>query len=147
MSFRNLMKRMGLGWGIGLCLLVLAGCKDVPNLVHHNIDLGGALHGSKLYRGAKDCTACHGVNLNGQAYIPSCYDCHGVMWNNDDHLLEVSGIMHKAGYVNAPDNCGGCHGGTTLKKENINGKLRPGCYDCHGDLWSALEDHKINKGG
>jgi len=127
------------------CLLALVGCKE--GLTSHNITLNGVDHGKKLYKGAKDCTACHGVNLQGQAYIPGCFSCHGVMWNKDDHKVNRGGVMHKSGYFNAEKNCAACHGGPTLKKENIHGKLRPGCYDCHGDKWSALKIHSVSKAG
>ena len=128
-------------------LMALAGCKEMPGLISHNIVLGEAEHGKKLYKGAKDCTACHGVNLKGQGYIPGCFGCHGVMWNKDDHLVKLGSTMHKRGYLDAPNNCGPCHGGTSLKKENIQGKLRPGCYDCHGDKWTGIASHSISKGG
>jgi len=138
-----------------LCFFSLAGCKEIPGLIKHNIDLNGVGHGKKLYKEAKDCTACHGVNLKGQAYIPGCYNCHGVMWNNKDHTVDISGRKHKTGYIDAVTNCSGCHGGTSLKKENIHGRKddthgrhRPGCYDCHGDLWSAVTaNHTIARGG
>ncbi|MDT8446554.1 MAG: hypothetical protein RRB13_06605 [bacterium] len=135
--------------GLMLALFGVAGCKEIPGLISHNIVLNGAEHGKKLYKEAKDCTACHGVNLKGQAYVPGCYDCHGVIWNNDDHLVSIAGVKHKKGFFNAPDNCGDCHGGSSLKKENVHGKetFRPGCYDCHGDKWSLLETHTVNQGG
>ena len=128
-------------------LVALSGCKEIPGLISHNIDLNGAQHGKKLYREAKDCSACHGINLNGQAGIPGCYSCHGVMWNNADHKVVINGSKHKAGYMNATVNCAECHGGSSLKKENIHGKKRPGCYDCHDDKWTGLLIHSIDKGG
>jgi len=128
-----------------LALIGLAGCKE--GLTSHNITLNGVDHGKKLYKGAKDCTACHGVDLKGQAYIPGCFSCHGVMWNKNDHKVNRNGIMHKTGILNAEKNCGACHGGAGLKKENIAGKLRPGCHDCHGDNWTRLEIHNQSKNG
>ncbi|MDX2469261.1 MAG: cytochrome c3 family protein [SAR324 cluster bacterium] len=115
-------------------LFTAVACKEFPGIVSHSIELNDAEHGSKLYSGVKNCTVCHGVSLQGQNG-PSCNSCHGVMWNNDNHEVNNSGVMHKAITNDAPTDCGQCHGGTTLKKANIYGKLRPGCYDCHGKVW------------
>jgi len=121
--------------------LGLSGCKE--GITSHNIELDGAEHGKKLYHGAKNCTACHGVALKGNGWIPSCYNCHGVMWSKDDHRVNQKGIMHKSGYFNATKNCGSCHGGDALTGK----RKRPSCYSCHGDKWSALAIHKVEKGG
>lgn len=135
------MKRIfGLALGLILLVLLSAGCKD--GLTEHNIDLDGAEHGKKLYQGAKDCTACHGITLQGNGWIPGCYDCHGVMWNNDDHKSDRGGVMHKRGFQ-ATSDCGECHGGTALTGK----RSRPGCYDCHGDKWSDLSMHNTDKSG
>ncbi|MDT8445305.1 MAG: hypothetical protein RRB13_00245 [bacterium] len=120
--------------------LAMAGCKE--GITSHNIDLDGAEHGKKLYQGAKDCTACHGITLKGNGWIPGCYDCHGVMWDKSEHQINKSGVMHKHGYFSAKNNCSECHGGTALTGK----RSRPSCYSCHGDKWTALESHTELKG-
>ncbi|OGH00908.1 MAG: hypothetical protein A2600_03385 [Candidatus Lambdaproteobacteria bacterium RIFOXYD1_FULL_56_27] len=120
---------------------VLSSCKE--GITSHNIILDDAEHGKKLYHGAKNCTACHGIALQGNGWIPSCYSCHNVMWNKDDHKVNRSGVMHKSGYYNAEANCSECHGGKALTGK----RSRPSCYQCHGDKWTALSLHTLNKGG
>lgn len=124
-----------------LLALSLGGCKE--GITSHNIDLDGAEHGKKLYQGAKDCTACHGISLKGNGWIPGCYDCHGVMWDLSQHKVDQNGTMHKHGYFQATKNCSECHGGTALTGK----RSRPSCYSCHGDKWSALESHTQVRGG
>jgi len=129
---------------VGFFLLLtfgLSGCKE--GITSHNISLDGADHGKKLYHGAKNCTACHGIALKGNGWIPSCYNCHGVMWSKDDHKVDRSGTMHKSGFYNAASNCGACHGGTALTGK----RTRPSCYQCHDDKWTALAIHTESKGG
>ena len=127
------------------------GCKDLGDshnlLTNHNIDLKGTMHGKKLYMGAKNCTACHGTNLNGNGYIVGCYNCHDALWQTDNHTESRSAgayenVMHKVGSVQAETNCVSCHGA------DLKGSLsRPSCYECHTDLWTALASHTENKGG
>ncbi|MDT8446707.1 MAG: hypothetical protein RRB13_07410 [bacterium] len=126
--------------GLLLAALMFSSCKE--GITSHNIDLDGVEHGKKLYQGAKDCTACHGIALKGNGWIPGCYDCHGVMWNKDDHLKERGGVMHKRGFQ-ATENCGSCHGGDALTGK----RSRPSCFSCHGDNWSDLAFHNVTKSG
>lgn len=127
-------------WGlVWLALLVLPGCKDL--LTTHNIELGGVKHGKKLYQGAKDCTACHGISLKGNGWIPGCYDCHGVMWDLSEHQVSRGGVQHKFGRP-AAQTCNECHGA------DLKGRYsRPSCYACHGDVWTAFEAlHSVKRG-
>jgi len=130
---------------LAVALFGLAGCKE--GLTSHNITLSGVDHGKKLYQGPKDCTACHGVGLNGNAYIPGCYNCHGTMWNLDEHRVSRGGVMHMDGVIKAKDNCGSCHG-TDLKGKGSGERFqRPSCYQCHDDNWTGLDTHVLNKNG
>lgn len=128
---------------IGLLLtlsLISYSCKDL--FTNHNIDMDGVMHGEKLDDGEKNCTSCHGVNLNGNGPIPGCYSCHDALWDNGFHTKIRGGIGHRAGFF-AESNCGGCHGGRAL----LGSESRPSCYECHGDLWSALAIHTVNQEG
>jgi len=136
------------GWGnkilISFLLLGLlsfvTGCKD--GITSHNIDQKGVMHGKKLYKGAKNCTACHGIALKGNGWIPSCYNCHDVLWNKDDHKVRRGGILHKVGKP-AKVVCAKCHGADLQG----GGKKRPSCYSCHQDVWTAVEEtHTFKRG-
>jgi len=106
---------------------LLSSCKD--GLTAHNLSLGGVKHGEKLYQGAKNCTACHGVALQGNGWIPSCYHCHEVLWNKESHQADFGGVMHLARKP-AVAQCTQCHG------VNLEGSgHRPGCKQCHGEVW------------
>jgi len=120
-------------------VFALSSCKDL--LTQHNINLKGVLHGKKLYSGAKNCTACHGVNLNGNGPIPSCNDCHGNLWASDDHTSKRGNAWHKPGA--SAKFCRGCHG------SDLKGSYsRPGCYDCHDNVWADLQTrHTVNLNG
>lgn len=128
-----------------LALLGLSSCKE--GLTSHNITLNGVDHGKKLYQGPKDCTACHGLGLNGNGYIPGCYNCHGTMWNLDEHKVSRGGVMHMDGVIQAEQVCGDCHG-TDLKGKGDGPRFqRPSCYSCHDDNWTGLDTHVVNKSG
>jgi hypothetical protein len=134
---------------LALFIGLLVSCKEIPGVVSHNIDLGGKGHGSKLYTGAKNCAACHGASLNGNGYIPGCYSCHGEMWGLGEHLQNRGGRSHMYGVIQAKTKCSQCHG-SDLKGNGggPNDKFqRPSCYKCHGDNWTGLSNHKIDKGG
>ncbi len=129
-------------------LFTVTGCKDL--LTQHNIDQKGVQHGKKLYKGVKNCTACHGINLNGNGPIPSCYACHEAIWSKDDHTrvksgasdptANRSGVKHKPS-LNFSGDCVNCHG-ADLKGSG----RRPSCYACHNyDNWSELQArHPVN---
>lgn len=124
---------------IGLAMTLFA-CKDL--LTQHDINLDGVKHGEKLYSNEKNCTACHGINLNGNGNIPSCYSCHDALWSYQFHTRVRGGVGHRNGRFPRSD-CSGCHGGSSLE-----GSLsRPSCYSCHGDVWTALEIHTVSQDG
>ena len=122
-----------------LLVVVVFGCKDL--LTKHNIDLKGVKHGKKLYKGEKNCTSCHGINLNGNGFIPSCYSCHSALWSNDDHTVNLGGANHLLA-VSSVSVCTECHG-ADLKGSSS----RPSCYDCHKDVWTGYAFHSINEHG
>ena len=127
-----------------LAIFSLVGCKDL--LTQHNIELDGVDHGKKLYQGAKDCTACHGVNLNGNGFIPGCYSCHDQLWSKEDHSINRGGAMHRRGYMQARNNCSSCHGDRALTGK----RSRPDCSSCHErgeDTWLDLENHTRSVNG
>ena len=128
---------------LGLLLLLgflVAGCKE--GITSHNITLKGVEHGKKLYHGAKNCTACHGIALQGNGWIPSCYNCHNVLWNKDSHQSNRGGVMHLSGQP-ARLVCAECHGG------KLEGSLsRPSCTKCHADNWTEYENsHSFSRNG
>ena len=129
-----------------LFTLVLSGCGPARDLLtKHDIDMDGVPHGEKLYKagGAENCTACHGVTLEGNAsLIPSCYSCHEALWSNDDHTVNRGGTMHVFS-LGTKTNCGPCHGGDSLEGS----RSRPSCYECHGDVWTSFERHTSQFGG
>ena len=116
------------------------GCKDL--LTQHNIEIKGVSHGKKLYKGVKNCTSCHGTNLNGNGPVPGCYSCHNALWQNDDHTSNKNGAMHKPS-MQFTSVCSECHG------DELKGSVsRPSCYSCHDDKWSDLESrHTVQIGG
>jgi hypothetical protein len=120
--------------------VIMFSCKDL--LTNHNIDLDGAEHGEKLYSGEKNCTSCHGINLNGNGPIPGCYSCHEALWDNSLHTEVRGGVGHRAGFF-AASQCGDCHGGSSLRGS----RSRPSCYECHDDVWSALAIHTVSQDG
>lgn len=137
-------------------ILGFYGCKDLGNshniLTNHNVDMKGVMHGKKVYKGAKNCTACHGTNLNGNGYIVGCYNCHDALWEKTGHNTARSAgaytnVMHKSGAVQAATNCIECHA-SSLGATDLTGSLsRPSCYECHTDNWTALSIHTETKGG
>ncbi len=137
-------------------ILGFYGCKDLGNshniLTNHNVDMKGVMHGKKVYKGAKNCTACHGTNLNGNGYIVGCYNCHDALWEKTGHDTARSAgaytnVMHKSGAVQAATNCIECHA-SSLGATDLTGSLsRPSCYECHTDNWTALSIHTETKGG
>lgn len=119
--------------------IVFSGCRDL--LTKHDINMDGVQHGEKLYRagGAENCTACHGVTLEGNdPFIPGCYSCHEALWDNNDHTVNRGGVNHLQN-VNAKSDCGPCHGGNALEGS----RNRPSCYECHGNVWNASEIHTV----
>ncbi|MDH5559701.1 MAG: hypothetical protein OEY59_02450 [Deltaproteobacteria bacterium] len=118
-------------------------CRDT--LTNHSIVLNGVHHGKKLYRGANNCSACHGINLNGNGPVPSCYSCHGNLWDTDEHEIIIKGVPHRNGMVQAKQQCAECHGGRELKGSSTGN--RPSCLQCHEDNWTILEQHYTNING
>ncbi len=119
---------------------LISGCRDL--LTQHDINLDGAQHGEKLYSGAKNCTVCHGIALNGAGPVPGCNDCHADLWNNDFHTQNRGGVLHHSG-LSSPGKCGTCHGGSGLTGK----RSRPSCYECHDDYWTATANHTRNEEG
>lgn len=141
---------------ISALLVGLGGCEAFRDLItKHSINLDGAMHGKKLYKGAKNCTACHGINLNGNGPIPGCYSCHNALWESLDHSENRTGalgtdVMHRVNVFQAATTCTACHGSDYNgmgDQTQAHGGI-PGCYDCHvTDEWSALSDHTSLKSG
>ncbi|NQU65633.1 MAG: hypothetical protein HQ517_15305 [SAR324 cluster bacterium] len=128
---------------VGMLIILvfsMPACKDL--LTSHNINLDGTEHGEKLYNGEKNCTSCHGVNLNGNGPVPGCYSCHDALWSNSFHSRVWGGVGHRSGMFAVSD-CGSCHGGNSLQGS----RSRPSCYECHDDVWTTLAIHTINEEG
>ena len=125
---------------VGIVSLTLVSCRDF--LTDHSINLDGAEHGEKLYSGAKNCTVCHGTNLQGNGPVPSCYSCHEALWSSELHEKDRGGVHHRGGFQ-AETECGACHGGASLQGS----RSRPSCYECHEDNWTALSIHTVEQDG
>jgi len=127
-------------------MIVFVSCKPIIKEVNHHEEIKGVFHGDKLSQGPEDnCTSCHGIHLDGNGWIPGCRSCHGVLWNLDEHVLSFNGVSHQTGF-DAPGICGDCHGGRSLLGAGDR-YPRPSCFQCHGDVWTALEIHNISEHG
>ncbi|MFQ5490714.1 MAG: hypothetical protein ACE5GE_08345, partial [Phycisphaerae bacterium] len=98
-----------------------------------------ALHAEGLGNPARNCTACHGSDLTGANLVPSCWSCHGSIWDAGpdfppDHVvLKGSPVaVHGSGLMEPTVNCGSCHGNDLTGTELI-----PSCYSCHGQVWAG----------
>lgn len=90
------------------------------------------------------CSQCHGQALvGGGAGEPSCYQCHGKTWTDDENAYsvdtapsdhtELNGrFYHNPGHANAETLCSTCHG-ESLEGAGQSGA--PPCYLCHGQVW------------
>ena len=121
----------------------------------HTAVFAGVGHGVPAQRAGRYCTTCHGAQLAGgqNTLTPSCYTCHGQLWESDGSSRQPSnhsaslgsqGSMgpfhHHPAYEDPLANCTGCHGsdlnGQYSSAQGTHGLARPGCYLCHGDLWT-----------
>jgi len=73
----------------------------LPN--DHTIFLGnknkGAFHAPGYeFPYSNECTECHGVALQGTAQTPSCYSCHGSVWD-EETPIELGPVITEALYV------------------------------------------------
>ncbi|MDH5559614.1 MAG: hypothetical protein OEY59_02010 [Deltaproteobacteria bacterium] len=133
----NLLKLILLGIAI---TFFAAGCRDL--LTNHSLNMDGVMHGEKLDKGANNCSSCHGINLEGNGPLPSCYGCHDRLWSSDDHITDRGGVKHLFA-LDSSASCGKCHGGPDLKGK----RSRPSCYQCHDDNWSGFTDHSLEING
>lgn len=119
---------------IGLAMTLFA-CKDL--LTQHDINLDGVNHGEKLYSNEKNCTACHGINLNGNGNIPSCYSCHDALWSYQFHTRVRGGVGHRNGRFPRSD-CSGCHGGSSLEEASVV-RLVTAATAMSGRRWRSIQ--------
>lgn len=108
---------------------------------------------------SNSCTSCHGSVLTGPdsgGSAPSCYTCHGEVWDEMppdnggepvDHTVKRGSAFHKTGHKYPFINdCTSCHG------EDLMGGTGPSCYTCHKMKWKdegrfdAPADHTVKRG-
>lgn len=122
----------------------------------HSVKINGIWHGSHRRSpfGYCDEANCHGLALQGgNTGAPSCYHCHGDLWNIwETHNVSLDGNRHQMDVIylgvrtvgnptaDAIFYCGNayCHG-ATLNGGSLGG---PGCYNCHGSIptWTGGGD-------
>ena len=154
-SLRSFLILMGIG-----ILSNLGACRspttsEQPRVRGHTAVFGGIGHGVSAQRAGRYCTSCHGAQLAGgqDTLTPSCYSCHGQLWESNGTARQPAShtasfgsagsmgpFKHHPAYEDPLINCTGCHG------SDLNGQYsfaretpelaRPGCYLCHGDLWT-----------
>jgi hypothetical protein len=98
--------------------------------VQHNKNQGGVQHAMDNRKPMQDCTPCHGVTiLGGYNNEPSCYKCHGSIWegNFSGHTVTLGGKSHRPNYCTPYQNCTSCHGQDL--RGGTNGE--PSCLKCH----------------
>jgi hypothetical protein len=96
------------------------------------------------------CVLCHGADLRGGANRePSCYQCHGAVWNGDvsGHVNALGGVGHRPNYCQPQANCTNCHGANLTGGSNG----EPSCTKCHGAYWTSASCgsfvHTVSLGG
>jgi len=94
-------------------------------------------HHAGLFEPEKNCTPCHGPDLNGTTSVPACWSCHGSIWDSPPdvpptHTLPEDGIAHAPGLDDPSTSCAPCHGADLAGTPQI-----PGCYACHGPKWKS----------
>lgn len=59
----------------------------------HTKKIAGVSHREELATASDSCMNCHGSNLEGTMVAPSCYSCHGDLWNdmNESDILSTIG--------------------------------------------------------
>ena len=131
-----------------------AKCRKATTPADHVICENNTPHKSGLAYPYINCSACHGVHLEGTESAPSCFFCHEKLWTETDpsegssvpadHTINKNGFMHKDGLATPMANCITCHG-SDLKGAGT----APSCFSCHGEIWSAVipGDHTISKNG
>lgn len=117
---------------------------EVAGIQGHTTIFDGVPHANAASRGERYCHTCHGPALaGGKSAEPSCYQCHGKNWDDEnasqswasnDHTVSSGGFLHQPG-LSVPDaQCSECHGGDL--QGDVTGVNRlPGCYTCHGAIW------------
>jgi len=99
-------------------------------------------HGGDSYNPLADCAACHGEDLTGASFgaewAPSCYDCHGPLWASPNEPPTATG-HHGGDSYNPLADCAACHG-EDLTGASFGAEWAPSCYDCHGPLWTHLNE-------
>ncbi len=104
----------------------------------HTINLKGINHAANYCQPLQNCTACHGLTLQGgTSGEPSCFKCHQDRWNRAScgksvHTVSLRGVLHGEDYCRPNQNCAECHG--TDLKGGQNGE--PSCFKCHGERWT-----------
>jgi hypothetical protein len=97
--------------------------------LQHSINREGHMHAPGT--AATVCVLCHGPSLRGGLnHEPSCYQCHGEVWNGggfSGHTSVLGGIPHRPEYCLPYQNCSSCHG------VNLRGGTsgQPSCLKCH----------------
>lgn len=129
-----------------LWIIVSHGCsleeRKSREIRGHTVKFDGVEHGFAAAKGPRYCQLCHGPKLEGgQNGEPSCFQCHGLNWNDidpeaslapADHTV-INGIYHHHPNRNAPlDTCVNCHG---AQLQGDAERVSPSCYLCHEKKW------------
>ena len=126
--------------------MIFVSCSDeksTPREIRgHEQIYDGVAHGLMANRGERYCQLCHGVKLIGGTNLePSCYQCHGKLWIDDDpefsiaptdHTVLSGKWNHHPNLLNPVGTCDQCHG--TDLKGNVTDQ-RSSCYLCHDQKW------------
>jgi hypothetical protein len=131
-----------------LCIFLLSfSCSDksqpIRNIRGHTQIIQGVSHGVPASRPLRYCKNCHGTNLAGGSNLePSCYQCHGRNWSDDDlgpslapsdHTELKGSWSHHADFPSPTGVCDQCHGAAL---EGDASGSRPSCYLCHDKIWN-----------
>ncbi|GEM_PF-2752388 len=138
----------------------------------HNDFEDGIPHASDKDNPYVDCASCHGDqlrggNLPGGVEAPSCFSCHGSVWEDDDDSSDddnETNIGNRAANFTMPSSVidrflGRAHndsedgvrhasdkdtpfddGCTSCHGANLRGGTGPSCLSCHGPVWNEGED-------
>ena len=109
----------------------------------HPVPLGPSetMHGEGFADPLVNCAACHGSDLSGTAFAPSCTSCHAALWEGvggppptHTEPKGPNGILHRPGFADPAADCSACHGA------NLEGSAsRPSCTSCHAALWEGVD--------